>query len=180
MVDKYAGMIGSSSSTVCSNPYKPGGTLTVYDGNWSGRITRGVDPHKLGRWSFITILGRNLRKLTIITGYRVYRGQSNSNVGMSTTYMQQETIIRKNGCRTPPQEMFIVDLQSFIEGKISEGHEILLNLDTNEEWDMDGSRIHEMAMEVNLYDIAKEINPNGVPATYTRANSSTRIDFMLG
>ena len=76
--------------------------------------------------------------------------------------------------------MLIVDLQSFIEGKISEGHEILLNLDTNEEWDMDGSRIHEMAMEVNLYDIAKEINPNGVPATYTRANSSTRIDFMLG
>jgi len=90
--DRYAGMIGSSSSTLGGDYYKPGGTLTVYNGNWSNRITRGVDPHKLGRWSFITLKGRNSSFLTIVTDYRVCKTRG---IGMTTTYMQQETLLKK-------------------------------------------------------------------------------------
>ena len=48
-VDQYAGLIGSSSCVACADAYKPGVTLIVYDGNWSSRVHKGVDTHKLGR-----------------------------------------------------------------------------------------------------------------------------------
>ena len=38
--DQYAGFIGSSSCVACGDSYKPGGTLTVYDGNWSSRMKK--------------------------------------------------------------------------------------------------------------------------------------------
>jgi hypothetical protein len=43
--DQYAGMIGSSSELPTCDNYMPGGTLMIYDGNWSGRVAKGVDPH---------------------------------------------------------------------------------------------------------------------------------------
>ena len=179
-MDKNARLIGSSSCAACSEVYKPGGTLTVYDGNWASRISRGTDPHKLGRWSYVTIEGRNFSSLTIITGYRVCRGQNNLNTGSNTSYMQQERILKHRGIKTSPQSMFIEDIENFILMKIELGHEILLNLDANEEWEGEKSKIREMALRLDLHDIAKERNPNGVPPTYTRMNSATRIDFMLG
>ena len=115
LIDGYAGMIGSSSCTACSDVYKPGGTLTVYDGNWSGRITRGIDTHKLGRWSYITITGRNFTYLTIITAYRCCKGQNQSNTGMASSYRQQETILKARGRQISPQKAFIEDLKTLIK-----------------------------------------------------------------
>ena len=115
LIDGYAGMIGSSSCTACSDVYKPGGTLTVYDENWSGRITRGIDTHKLGRWSYITITGRNFTYLTIITAYRCCKGQNQSNTGMASSYRQQETILKLRGRKISPQKAFIEDLKTLIK-----------------------------------------------------------------
>ena len=86
---QYAGMIGSSSESATCNPFKPGGTMTVFDRNWPSRITKGVDSHKLGRWSYVTIQGRNYTCLIIITSYRCCSGQTSKNVGMNTSLMQQ-------------------------------------------------------------------------------------------
>lgn len=179
-IDGYAGMIGSSSCTACCNVYKPGGTLTVYDGSWAGRITKGVDTNKLGRWSFVTIEGRNSTYLTIVTAYRCCKGQSNQTTGMASSFCQQESILKARGIRKSPQTAFIDDLESFVEKKMKDGHEILLNIDANEEWDENRSEIRRLAQRLDLYDIAKEMHPEGVPPTYTRKNVKRRIDFMLG
>ena len=179
-IDQYAGMVGSSSATATCNAYKPGGTLTIYDGNWSRRITKGIDSHKLGRWSYITLNGRNNSFLTIIIGYRVCQGQHRNSVGMNTAFMQQDTLLKKKGNKRTPQEMFIVDMTSFIEGLIAKGHEIIVALDANECWDSPHSRIQEMILKLGLFDIAKERHRMRVPNTYSRANSASRIDYIFG
>ena len=76
--------------------------------------------------------------------------------------------------------MFIKDIEKFIESKNAEGHETLLNLDANEQWEEEDSKIREMALRLGLYYIAKERFPGGIPPTYTRTNSESRIDLMLG
>ena len=179
-VDQYAGLIGSSSCVACADAYKPGGTLTVYDGNWSSRVHKGVDTHKLGRWSFITITGRNNSFLTIITRYRCVKNQTSQTAGYTTTYMQQEKNLKQRGITSTPQTSFIDDLESFITNKVSEGHEILVNLDANEQWEDENSAIRDMALRLNLYDIAKERHPEGVLPSFVRSNTGRRIDLMLG
>ena len=179
-VDKYAGMIGSSSCVACGDMYKLGGTVTIYDGNWSGRILKGVDTHKLGRWSYVTLIGRNNSFFTIITGYRCCRKQTLATAGITPTYMQQERILRQRNITGTPQKCFIDDIGKFIEDKIAEGHEILVALDANEQWEDHDSDIKEMALKIGLFDIAKERHPEGVPPTYVRKNTARRIDFLLG
>ena len=179
-IDKYAGFIGSSSCAASGDTYKPGGTLTIYDGNWSGRITKGVDNTKLGRWSYITINGRNNTFFTIITGYRCVKQQTTQTAGMTTTYMQQERILKQRGITSTPQKCFIDDLEKFVRNKVSDGHEILLTLDANEQWEDKNSAIKDLALKLGLYDIPKERNPGGVAPSYVRSNCGRRIDFLLG
>ena len=102
----YVGMTGSSSCTASGDAYKPGGTVTIYDGNWSGRISKGVDEHKLGRWSYLTLLGRKNSFLTIITGYRCCKTQTAATAGLTTSYMQQERILRQRKITGTPQNFF--------------------------------------------------------------------------
>ena len=178
-VDRYASLVGSSSATVTAEAYKPGGTMTIVDGNWSNRSKKFVDSHKLGRWSYITIHGRNDTFLTIITAYRCCAGQTSNTVGSYSSYMQQETLLKRNGIRKSPQEAFIVDLIVCINDLISKGHEILLCVDANEAWEGAGSRIKDLARRTGLIDIAAERSEDQVPATYSRMNSARRIDYIL-
>ena len=177
--DRYATMIGSSSSTATCDAYKPGGTLTVADGNWTSRISKDVDSFKLGRWSIITIKGRNNTLLSIITAYRCCHGVKIDNVGPISALTQQETLLKKRGIDKSPQEMFIVDMMKVITTLTDKGHEIILNVDANELWNVNGSRIRDLATKTGLYDIAKERHGDPVPATYVRKNCRRRIDYML-
>jgi len=43
---------------------------------------------------------------------------------MNTAYMQQETILKKNGIAKSPQVIFIEDMTKFIEKLTAEDHEI--------------------------------------------------------
>ena len=76
--------------------------------------------------------------------------------------------------------MFIVDLDKLLRRLITEGHEIILATDANEEWDTDGSRIFELATRNGMYDLAKERHGGPVPPTYRRSNCARRIDYVLG
>jgi hypothetical protein len=49
---------------------QPGGTCTVLCNNWvSCLVDKGEDPTGLGRWSYITLRGRQHTKITIVTAY---------------------------------------------------------------------------------------------------------------
>jgi hypothetical protein len=73
--------------------YKPGGTLTAVVGNWTSRVVeRGVDPHGMERWSFITLRGSNDVKVIFITAYCVC---DDKQVGPKTACKQQHRALNR-------------------------------------------------------------------------------------
>ena len=111
--DRYTTLVGSSSDSMTASVYKPGGTAIITDGSWSSRICeREKDPHGLGRWSFINVMGKNNIKIMVICEYRCCKGQRIEHVGKSSSYFQQYNLLRKRGIKKPnPQEQFITDLK---------------------------------------------------------------------
>ena len=109
----------SSSKVPTGSYYKPGGTATITEGGWSGRISeRGADPSGMGRWSYITILGKNNQKLTIVTGYRNSKRDLN-NVGSTTAVAQQAMLLEKQGRkRIGTEAAFLKDLEKWIQKKL--------------------------------------------------------------
>ena len=69
----------STSSTEFKSFYKPGGTMTVATGPVQSFV-RDKTSDPLGRWSSITLAGRNQRRIRITTAYHVC---SNSKPGIS-------------------------------------------------------------------------------------------------
>ena len=79
--------MSSSKTTITTSKYKREGTVSIARGNWAGRvIKKGQD--KLGRWSYLTLIGKGGKVVKIITTYRVCK--KNSNEGNCTIRIQQE------------------------------------------------------------------------------------------
>ena len=56
---------------------------------WTSRVhSKGQDPYGLGRWSYITLKGKQDSLITIITAYRVCQ-KSSSSTGLKTAYIKQ-------------------------------------------------------------------------------------------
>jgi hypothetical protein len=59
--------------------HQPGGTLTAIVDNWSSRIRgKGQDPFGLGRWSYISLKGKQDQVITIISAYRIPQKSASS------------------------------------------------------------------------------------------------------
>ncbi len=68
----------STSAEKLSNWFKPGGTLLLALNQWTSRVTKyGNDPH-LGRWSYMEFIGKNDKRLIVISAYRVCNQQFNA------------------------------------------------------------------------------------------------------
>jgi len=127
-VDRYGLIGGSSSETISISSIEPGDTAIVCtDGSWGSKIIkRGQDPTGLGRWSYITIKGKDNIKLTIICGYRCCKGQKIENVGTTTAYFQQYGFLRQKGVKNSnPQGQFLKDFQSLVQKRMEESREII-------------------------------------------------------
>ena len=180
-VDQYGKITSSSSDALSASLVKPGGTAIISDGGWSSKlIDQGRDPSGLGRWSFITIVGKQDTKLTVICAYRVCKGQNINNVGPTTAYAQQYGLLKKAGKKSPnPRKQFITDLKGFILEKRAERHEILLCMDGNEELNEKNSQIKALINSCGMYDIASsKVSP--VPPTFIKRGVESTIDFMVG
>jgi hypothetical protein len=112
--------------------YQPGGTFMATTGRWTTR-SKGkalADPSGLGCWSGLTYIGKQNKRLTVLTAYRSPRQQPSAGYGF---YDQQNALLLSQGVRKPNvRRQFITDLIQFINNLQSEGHEILLLLDANE------------------------------------------------
>jgi hypothetical protein len=118
----------SESAITTDTDYKPGGTLTTITGKWQARISEmGQDKRGLGRWSYAKISSKR-QNLVIITAYRPCKTS-----GPSTSWMQQWSLLRESGTRSPdPIKTFYQDLDLEIQKWTKQGHEILLMMDANE------------------------------------------------
>ena len=122
----------SSSSIPVGNFLKPGGTGILTMNEFPGRLTeRGTDPWKMGRWSYVTLSGKEgCSNLTIVTGYRV--GKRSSTPGSSTAWTQQRTLLCTNIRTEEPHQAFLTDLKKWLNNPKFTDNEILLMLDVNE------------------------------------------------
>jgi len=74
---------------------QPGGTATILANKWISRIVdKGTDPFGLGRWNNITLRGKNEKRVTLITAYRVCI-QTLSACGQTTATAQQHRMLSK-------------------------------------------------------------------------------------
>ena len=86
---KIAHITTSNIENKVTTLYQPGRTAIISTNKISLRITdSGVDSQGMGRWSYITINGRNKKKLTIISAYRTGKTHIQES-GPSTAFTQQ-------------------------------------------------------------------------------------------
>ena len=112
---KYSHFITSETDLPWKALYKPGGIAIITQQPLCNGITSSVqDPHGLGRWSFITISGREQPIITIISVYRVCDIQI-QNAGPITNAKQQWQILEeRNEEHKDIYNKTIIDLSNYI------------------------------------------------------------------
>jgi len=135
---KHSKVSKSHTKDAFLSEIQPGGTTTMVYNKWTSRVIEsGVDPFGLGRWSFLTIRGRGDIKVLIVTAYRVCK-QTVQSAGTKTSTAQQFRQLSahfRDADMTEdpvPRHQFIVDLQGWLEHKVSESYYIILGIDANE------------------------------------------------
>jgi hypothetical protein len=194
----------SQSKEKFKSSYQPGGTFSAVTGRWTSRVVdKGEDPYQLGRWSFITLRGKDSFLVTIITGYRVCKSTVGS-TGEKTAYKQQYRRLasrwrEKNWKTYPdPHRQFILDLQSWIESLVSKGHAIILSLDNNDDISLTQGNYHPLVYDPSVHTISpnhdgslstlmkscdltdilgEQHTHRPFPATYARGKK--RLDYIL-
>ena len=111
--------IAFSSSDVpceCDSAYKLDGTLTATTDKWTSRSTGKplVNPSGLGRWSGISFLGKQGKRLSIITAYRSPRQQRKDGFGF---YDQQYALLLASGVSKPNVNLYATSSSSFRHSK---------------------------------------------------------------
>ena len=144
--------------------YQPGGVITVAVESACHRIVEsGVDPTKLGRWTWFTMRGKNDIKTTVITMYRCCK----SLMGDNTTYSQQVRHFNKTNLSTCPRQQILEDVETFIRAQQTSGHQIILMADMNEK--VTHPSIQQWANSLELKEIITEKHGDDT-ATYHRGS----------
>lgn len=146
----------ATSSTLADKFYKPGGTMLMAQGNLVGRIKeRGSD--SLGRWTWMKLIGKNKKLITIISAYQVCMRPTN--ITGTTAYHQQESLLRQRGIKKAnPRKYFQRDLQELIRLCKTRNESIILMGDFNEPMN-ERSSMARIAATHQLVDILFQRNP---------------------
>jgi hypothetical protein len=173
-------LLSTSTSSLRSNRNcKPGGTCTGLTQQYCGRYQNsGSDPHGLGRWSFIRLHGKDGKSINIVTAYRVCRltiGKTDT----STAFHQEWHLLRLSGDPHPdPRRSFITDLTNEIELWKSEGVNVILGGDFNENLGETIDGLAHLVSTCQLTDVHAHFHGiEGEPSTYVRGNR--RLDYVL-
>ena len=174
--DKSGCWTVSTSAISVRNFVKPGGTAVLTMNEFSSKlVSRGTDPWKLGRWSYIIIEGKRDR-LLIITGYRV--GKRSGNAGPTTSWSQQKTLVTKAKRKEEPHTAFLQDLHTWMEPYVKGGHKMFISLDANEQW-TDGSDIKAFATTMQLNNVNSIYNLPNTHPNVLDTERSTNIDYCF-
>ena len=133
-------------------------------------LKSGVDDSMLGRWSWITLRGKNNIKTTF---YCVYR-PCHSTVTPNTTYSQHLRHLHLCNRSICPRDALLQDLSTHISKLQEEGHQIVVMGDFNEI--VTGPRISQWAQELNLYEYVTQTFGDQIE-TYN--NGSSPIDGIF-
>lgn len=172
-------LVTASATTKSSSIYKPGGTAILA----CNSITTRINSHtrdRMGRWASLCIQISPTKKLRIISAYQVC---TNRNSGTNTAASQQvaQLILERPSNQyqqRSPRQSFIHDLHTFIKQSQTNGEDILLAGDFNEEISSPHSGMHRIATTCNLVDLfSHRLGTSRLPITYQRG--SKRLDYVL-
>ena len=154
-------------------------------GKLVGRVrSTGSDPY--GRWSTISLLGRDGREILIISAYNV--SQTSATVSQITLYQQQRSQYityynrHKLNCDIDayidPKKRFVKDLDILLEDASASDNDIILTGDFNEEIGISQTALTKLCMKHGLIDAMDRRHGVGTTiATYKRGPN--RIDYTL-
>ena len=166
--------ISHNTSSPTQRVYQPGGTAMMILGELTFRISfQGSDPRRLGRWSSITLTGKNDTNTTLITCYCPARSSS-----LGSTFVQQLVYMANNKAKLPavdcPRQLFGIDLKNEIESLVSRGHNIMVMGDFNSHYD----NLTSWMLDMGLVDLIATKHGQ-CPITHTRS-LSTPLDVVYG
>ncbi len=157
--------------------FQSGGTLTLATNNLVPMALGEThnDPSGLGRWSSITLRGKEDHILTIFTAYRVCKGNIQSSP-VGSSFSREYVHHKQNGHPNPqPRKTFLTDITNTIQNLQTKGHAILLMLDSNGTL-KDDNDLQQLLLDCDLSDL-HQFAPS--PSTYI-GSQHRRIDHMLG
>ena len=166
--------VSYNTTTPTCKQFQPGGTAMMTFGELTFRISyEGCDQRRLGRWSTVTLTGKNDINTTILTCYCPSRSTS-----IGSSYAQQLLYIANNKDNLPdvncPRQLFGIDLKNEIEKFMNKGHKIIVMGDFNSNYD----DLSTWMYEIGLIDLIS--NKHGqCPVTHTRSASSP-LDVVYG
>ena len=125
----------------------------------------------------MTYRGKNKKRVTIISVYRTCI--LNDNQGVSTAHSQQWDILEERQREYENiRDKIINDLIDFVQSLLNSSHEIIVCIDTNEEFIPGKSGIAKLVESTNLTDpLINKFDIEGEPSTHQQR--SYRIDFLL-
>ena len=94
----------SAAKHTSEGTYQPGGTCTMVQGFWTSYVkTKESDTSGMGRWSSVTMQGKEDIKITTICGYRAPE-TSITSAGDSTAWKTQWSVLRARGTPNPTHD----------------------------------------------------------------------------
>ena len=168
--------VSQNIHTLAENEHLVGGTATIAFGDMVYRIFKqGQDDRNLGRWSYITIQGKNNLLTTIINCYCPVMG-----TGALSAYSQHLQYMSSYSENIPdtikcPRKLFGHDLIELIISLQSENHQILLMGDFNAEY----SELEDWMLNLGLVNVMKEKHDDVGPRTCLKSKDSP-IDCIFG
>jgi len=85
----------ATSQEPAADWYKPGGTLLLTLNAWTSHVIQQGSDSILGRWSYQELLGKNNRRVVIVSGYRVCKQKFDG--ASNTTSAQQTHLLQAHG-----------------------------------------------------------------------------------
>jgi hypothetical protein len=157
--------------------FQAGGNALLVTGQLTTTIHRSVieDPSGLGRWTGITVTGKQERKISMIVGYRCCKGTIKA-AGLGTTYHREYAYLSSIKVKSPnPRKAYLQDLESTINNLRHLGHAIIVMMDANETLSNE-TDLGKWRNRLELVDLHRH---HPAPSTYIGSNKR-RIDFIFG
>ena len=140
----------------------------------TGRFAaKSSDARGLGRWTTLSITGRNKKMIHIICLYRVSQEQSQ---GDQTSYMQQIRLLKQQGVVNPnPRQQVFDDLETILHKWKGDNNEVILMMDTNS--DLHDGALTNIIHKHKLCDALGSLHGHDQPPTYARGKRT--IDYIF-
>jgi len=168
----------ATSKEKSSDWYKPGGTLLLALNQWTSRVVKYGNDQHLGRWSYLKFVGKNEKRLIILSGYRVCNQQFDA--ASQTVTAQQIRLLQAQGVANPkPRKLFLSDLIRQVKQWRQTGHEVIICMDANDNIDDPKADISRLFQETDMMDLHHHRYP-GAQKPATQQRGSHAIDLIAG